>query len=86
VPRPTRQAAYSTAVAWDRSIAVAGHQQLMAYAAAAGRDLWTTPGGEVAWRASRGGAYVASPVFDGAGCSRWIGTASCRASRQVTAD
>jgi outer membrane protein assembly factor BamB len=97
VPRKTRQAAYSTPVIWDHTIAVAGHESVMAYSLEDGRHLWTAPGlstyvvptpvfgagllfatsngpggnavltlrpdGETAWRASRGGAYVASPVL-----------------------
>ena len=97
VPRKTRQAAYSTPVVWDRTIAVAGHESVMAYYLDDGHDLWTKTGlstyvvptpvvaggllfatsngpggnvvlalrqnGEQAWQASRGGAYVASPVY-----------------------
>ena len=96
-PRKTRQAAYTTPVIWDRTIAVAGHGSVMAYDLDDGRLLWTAPGlstyivptpivaagllfatsngpggnavlalrqsGEAAWHGSRGGAYIASPVF-----------------------
>lgn len=97
VPRKTRQAAYATPVIWDRTIAVAGHESVMAYSLEGGRSLWTAaglstyvvptpvvaegllfatsngPGGNVVlalqpdgkslWRAAKGGAYIASPVY-----------------------
>jgi outer membrane protein assembly factor BamB len=44
VPRKTRQAAYSTPVLWDRTIAVAGYQSVMAYSLYDGHHLWTASG------------------------------------------
>lgn len=44
VPRKTRQAAYATAVVWDRSIVVAGHKDVIAYDSGDGHTLWTAPG------------------------------------------